>query len=361
MKAITFLALLVLCLTAFTDSFAASEPEVGIEICVSLPLSGALSSIGTAVLNGIELARNEDANSFLGIEFLFEDNRYDAKATLASFDKMNGRPRMQLVYVWGSPTCMSVAAVAERDHRPLVCFSGDPKPGLDYVFSFNNPAQDYAAVMAKHLSSLTLPRTALIYSEIPFYGSLADALEAQLSNPKADFYRESVLPETQDFSVLINRLKLKQFSALALFLLPSQIPSFSKQMMTLDYHPSILGADTFSDAEAIRQSKGALSQAVYVDMAVDSTFANSYLKKYGNQNNLTFAYNGYRFALLLSDILRGQKHPLAAKALLNKMREYSVSGEQSQKAMRFESNKSFGQYFSFPIELKSVSSENDAN
>jgi ABC-type branched-subunit amino acid transport system substrate-binding protein len=268
---------------------------------------------------------------------------------------------MELVYIWGSPTCMAVAPVAERNHQPLICFSGDPKPRLDYVISFNNPASDYAMVMAQHLASLkSSPRIALIYSDIPFYGSLADALEQQLQKSHSFLHRESVLPEMQDFSSLINRLKAQQFEAVALFLLPPQIPTFARQMGTLNYHPAIMGADTFADSEAIEQAKGELDHSVYVDMAIDPNFTTAYKKKYHNESNLAFAYNGYRFAALVSDILQAEEKPFTPEALLGKLRSYKVP-KASTNPIRFERTESFGQYFSFPIELKKVDATGHGN
>jgi ABC-type branched-subunit amino acid transport system substrate-binding protein len=360
-KPMKFLRSLVFLLCFLFPGYSYGSPELDIEIGASLPLSGPLSALGTAVANGIELAKYQHPDKFKGIKILLDDNGFDAKTALASFNKLSTRPQMELVFIWGSPTCMAVAPIAERTHRPLICFSGDPKPQLDYVISFNNPASDFALVMAQHLASLkSSARIALIYSDIPFFGSLADALEQQLQKSRSVLHRESVLPEMQDFSSLIARLKTQQFEAVALFLLPPQIPTVARQMGTLKYRPAIIGADTFSDSEAIEQAKGELDHSVYVDMAIDPDFTTAYSKKYHNKSNLAFAYNGYQFASLVGDILQGEARPLKPEALIGKLRNYKAP-KATTNPIRFQRTESFGQYFSFPIEIKKVDATGHEN
>ena len=345
-------ALLIGLLLIFMPTTAVSEEDT-LDIGVLLPLSGELASIGNAVSNGIALASEQYPDGFEKLNFVYDDSRYDAKATLSSFARLKQRTQKTLVFIWGSPTCMAVAPVAERERRPLVCFSGDPKPGLQYVFSFNNPAEDYAAKMAEYIHSMTYSSVALVYSEIQFYGSLADALEERIKKDgQISVYRESVVPSTQDFSTLVSKLKAGQQQALALFLLPHQIPTFSRQMAALNYRPAIIGADTFSDVEAIENSKGVLDEAVYVDMRVDPAFATAYTNKYGNRSNLTLAYNGYRFALMLLDIFADKM--TSTEELLKRLRNYSALVTDETRAINFKQSDTFGQYFSFPIELKQV-------
>jgi ABC-type branched-subunit amino acid transport system substrate-binding protein len=336
-----------------SDNVSADEDKS--EIGVLLPLSGELAAVGTAVSNGIAVAIEKNPDRFDKIKFIYEDSRYDAKVTLSVFQTMTRRKNMKLLYVWGSQTCMPVVPIAEKEHFPLVCFSGDPKPGLRYVISFNSPLADYASRITEHVRSIGSSQIAIVYSEIPFYENLAVAFEEQIK-PVAFTYREGFLPSTQDFSTIAKKLKSKDFQALALFLLPHQLPTMLKRMIELNYSPTIVGTDNFAELEANKNTQGILDQASYVDMVIDPDFASAYIKKYGNKSNLSFAYNGYYFALAMADSLKGNKSILTSEELISELRDY----KDADSGVIFKEDPNFGQYFSFPIELKKViSSEKD--
>lgn len=338
---------ILFCLSVSIVTLGSAVAENRTEVGISIPLSGPLNSFGVAISNGIKLAEEQTPEKFERIKFIIDDNRYDAKTALASFNNLYRRPNIQLVFMWGSPTCMAVAPIAERSQRPLICFSGDSKPHLQYVMSFNNPAQDYASIIAKHLKTRELGRVGLVYSEIPFYVSLADALVQHPNAARSILFRESISPDAQDLSTLASKLKAQRLDTIVLFLVPSQISTVSKQFSRVGFHPTIIGADTFSDTAAMRDTSGSFRNAAYVDMAVDPTFAKEYQRKYQDGSNITFAFNGYHFALLVGDLFDGANHPLSSGQLLAKLRAYEGS-----RTISYRRDQSFGQYFAFPIELK---------
>jgi len=334
-------------LIIMSDKVSADEDKS--EIGVLLPLSGELAAVGTAVSNGIAVAVAKHPDRFDKIKFIYDDSRYDAKVTLSVFQTMTRRKKMKLLYVWGSQTCMPVVPIAEKERFPLVCFSGDPKPGLRYVMSFNSPLSDYASRITEHVKSIKSSKIAIVYSEIPFYENLSITFEEQIKSD-AFTYREGFLPSTQDFSTIAKKLKSKNYQTLALFLLPHQLPTMLKRMIALNYSPIIVGTDNFAELEANKNTQGILDQASYVDMVVDPDFASAYIKKYGNRSNLSFAYNGYYFALTMANSLMGDKSKLTTEELISELRHY----KSADSGVVFKEDPSFGQYFSFPIELKKV-------
>lgn len=339
-----------LSLLIFTSTISLAEEDKS-EIGVLLPLSGELAAVGSAVSNGIALAIEKNPSGFTEIEFIYDDSRYDAKVTVSAFDIMKRREKMKLVYVWGSQTCMPVVPIAEKERLPLVCFSGDPKPGLKYVMSFNSPLADYAERISEHLGSLGSTKVAILYSQIPFYESLAIALEEQIKS-KVITYIEGVTPSMQDFSTIANKLKSKDFGVVVLFFLPHQLPTMLNRILGLNYRPTILGTDNFADFEAEKNIQNLMNDARYVDMVVDRDFASAYEKKYGNKSNLTFAYNGYYFALTMVRILKGNKSIHTSEDLLKELRNCKTDDS----GVGFKENPAFGQYFSFPVELKKFGS-----
>ncbi len=341
---------ILLCLFFWTLTSVVYAEGKELEIGVILPLSGELASIGDAVRNGITIAIKKYPAKFDGLKFIYDDSRYDPKTSLSAYKRIRQRTSVKLTYIWGSPTCVPIIPVAEREKYPLLCFSGDPKEKRKYVFSFNSPATDYASVLTGFLESTDSPDIAIIYSQMQFFESLVGALEEQIKTTQ-ELYSESVLPSAQDFSLLVSKLKSKKFQTLALFLLPHQLPTMLKRIAIMDYRPVIIGADSFADLQMTEELKEVLGKAVYVDMTVDSDFTSEYIREYENSNNLTLAYNGYHFALMMSDVFKSKKHTLNTEDLLKELRAYKELGA----GISFKEDPAFGQYFSFPVELKKVS------
>jgi hypothetical protein len=43
--------------------------------------------------------------------------RYDAKATLSSYQKVKTPNNTKVIYIWGSPTCLPLVPIAEKEQR----------------------------------------------------------------------------------------------------------------------------------------------------------------------------------------------------------------------------------------------------
>ena len=59
-----------------------------VKIGVILPLSGSMATLGGAIRNGIELARSERPELFGRIKFIYEDDQYDIKQSIAAYRKL---------------------------------------------------------------------------------------------------------------------------------------------------------------------------------------------------------------------------------------------------------------------------------
>ena len=334
----------------FSVQVSADEP---FKVGLSFPLSGALAEFGAAARNGVELARVLHSKDFEKVSFVYEDNQFDPKIAISSFHRFVERDGVSLVYVWGSPVCMAVAPIAETSKVPLTCLSGDPKPGLKHVFSYNSMAPDYAAVALADVHARGAKKIALLYAGIPFMTNIARAILASQAAGQADILDISINPDATDLRSEILKIKAARPDFLMLFILPSQVQSIAREMALLKFKPYILGADTFSDGSIVSASNGLFAGAPYVDMLIPAGFRKDYQEKYQNTSNLSFAYNTYRFARMVAALFpSGGK--ISSDTVLKKLRSYQGAGESPEANISFQDSPENGQYFQFPIGLSFV-------
>ena len=319
------------------------------KVGLSLPLSGATAEFGIAARNGIELARQQHPDRFEKIDFIYEDNRYDARDAISTFQKFSTAGETNLQFVWGSPTCLAVAPLAESSKTPLLCFSGDPKPGLKYVLSFNSMAVDYAEVVIADLQKNAPKSVAILYSSTPFFTNLTNAVVAGYSEKARLSLNMAIDAEARDLRPEVLRLKAANPDYLMLFILPSQVESISREMNLYKFKPYILGADTFADGSIAKASGGLFVGAPYVDMLIPEAFREQYRQRYGNTSGLSFAFNTYQFAQMIAAQF-GSGEAVSAETVLLKLRGYHGGGE----GVLWKESPENGQSFRFPIGMITV-------
>lgn len=69
---------------------------------ISAPLSGILAEYGTAVRNGVDLAKKDFAAELGHIDILFEDAQWDPKIAVSVFSVLRNQKKAHLIYNWGS-------------------------------------------------------------------------------------------------------------------------------------------------------------------------------------------------------------------------------------------------------------------
>ena len=324
------------------------------EIGVALPLSGSNSDFGTAGRNGLALACADMPEVCSAIRYRYEDHEYDAKRTLGTYHKLHFTDKVDLLFVWGSQPCLAVAPIAERDRAPLICFSGDPKPNLRYVFSFNSPASDYAKPLADYLLQNQHSRWGLLQADMPFLQRVATELKSQTAAVRPPSIEQTVLPDTQDFRSEILSLKSKELSTLVVLLLPPQIAPFIKQAAAAGLKVQLLGTDTFSSIQAIKESNGLMEGALYAEMAVNKDFERRYRERFGNGDNLSFAANMYDFAFFARELFGKLPHGAPAADILQRL---SIAGGREGRVtgpFQYVDDDKQGQFFRFKIGLRRV-------
>jgi branched-chain amino acid transport system substrate-binding protein len=339
----------LLCLPGINHALA--EP---FKVGVLLPLSGANAGFGSAAQNGITMAQEEGACPGDNLTLLFEDSEYDARKALAAYEKLRVIDKADLVYVWGSQPCLAAAPLAERHKLPLLCFSGDPKPKMRYVFSFNSPARDYSATLARYLQSRSKERWGLLQADMPFLVRTGTELQEHLGAALPPFVQKTVLPDALDFQIVASTLKRMNLSTLVLMLMPSQIGPFMRQAAGVGLKVQLLGSDTFSSTSAIKESHGLLEGALYADMDVSKEFQARYRRRFGSEDNLSFAANTYDLAFFLDELFREIPHGWPSSQVIERLAAVKTRSGRAAGSCTFVNDPDRGQFFRFQIGLRRI-------
>ena len=321
---------------------------------MSLPLSGVNAAFGAAVKNGLDLALADDPLLGQRTHYVLEDNEYDAKKTLATCEKLRLTDQADLIFVWGSQPCLAAAPLAERHRIPMICFSGDPKPEMPYVFSFNSPTADYAKPLADYLRLRSTEPWALLQAEMPFLQRMGAEIKTQLADKGKLVTEKTFAPDAQDFRSLITNIKSKLPSSLVLLMLPNQIAPFLRQAAGMDLKVQLLGTDTFSSTDAIKESKGLMEGALYAEMIISKDFQRRYRETFGTEDNLSFAANTFEFALFVDRALNTLTHGVPSSRIIELLIGAAPQGGKVTGGYTYINEPSQGQFFRFKIGLRRI-------
>jgi branched-chain amino acid transport system substrate-binding protein len=324
------------------------------QIGVITALTGQFATIGSAVKNGIELARSERPELFKNIAFIYEDDQNDPKQSLSAYKKLRDSNNVQVVFGFGPALGLVLAPLAERDSLPLINFNFEPTPaiGRKFVVRPMNYARQYMEVLASYLITQGNTKLSVIYAESPFFISMVNGLREAIGKNGTVDVLATYNPSDTDFKATILKLKSKASGPVGLFLTPDQILEFLKQASELHVEREYFGTDLFETAARIVSDPKNLQGCLYPDNQVSSSFRQSYRTKFSNEAQLTFAGAAYEMTVLVGELLTTNKFAGREEilSLLTSVRDRSgVLGKYS-----FINDKAFGQFFEFPIYVKHI-------
>jgi branched-chain amino acid transport system substrate-binding protein len=321
------------------------------KVGVSAPLTGDLAEYGAAVRQGIELASSEDEDSFRNLQFIFEDNQYEGSKAVSAFQKLTNIDAVRVIYNWGEPTLHSIALIAERQRVPVVAMSLDPAPanGKKYVLRSINYSDQYASKLMQYLRSKGLRNIAIINTEDPFLNSMIAGLKRHLAQGETLEVFATVNPNDQDFKSQIARLKTRKFDVVGVYLFTGQVSQFYRQAKSLDLKLSTFGTDFFESKSEIAQAQGGMDGAFYPNIDVPKNFAESYLKRYGNDAQIAYAYNAYSFAKVTSALIRGLDKNLTSEQVI-----HLYANPPKNFGFTFTESTDGGRFYEFPIVIKQI-------
>ena len=333
-------------------SFSSLSAEI--KIGVSAPLSGDLAEYGTAVRQGIDLAIKHDSAAFDSIKFVYEDNKYDSAATVSALNKLTQIDQIQLLFQWGELPLHATADTLERLKLPSIVMSVDAAPALGkkYLLRASNHPNDFAAILVANLKQRGFKRLAFIATEDPFTMSLYNSFKSLGSKDFEITLVAAVSPSEQDFKTNAISIKKGKYDALGVFLNPGQVSNFCRQAAALNLSLPIFGTDIFESRNEIKNSADQLEGAVYPNFTVPADFAKAYLSSYGNDYQISYAYNAYIFAKISAAVLPKGEQKMSAEEILA-----AYKNVPADLGIKLISSAELGQYYHFPMRLMRVSGE----
>lgn len=324
-------------------SASLSEEHSTFKIGVILPLSGPVAEYGVAAKNGIELAREENADLLKNIQFVFDDSQYDGKKALSSFQnlKLHG---VSLMYVWGYGPNQALVPVAETQHFPIVAVSAERSVAANkrYVLRFCYHIEMIADALLEYLRANNLKHLVVIKTELAYFNGLIEAMQKKLKEGEKVEIADTFEGGDADFKTTITKLRSRKFDSLGIFLLSGQISQFYRQSKQLGFKSATFGTDFFDSLKEVEDAKGAMTGAVFAAPFADSRFVARYVKKYGNDLQVAWAANAYEFALLTGKFFGEQQEKPEADQILQMFRDLKQEQGETSKYRYNESSEGSG-------------------
>jgi branched-chain amino acid transport system substrate-binding protein len=324
------------------------------EIGVITALSGGMATIGTAVSNGIELARKDRPELFKNIQFSYEDDQFDPKQSITAYRKLKSSGHPFLIFGMGTLLAQAIGPTVERDRIPLINFNFEAAPAIGKQFilrSFNHTDQ-YMQALARHLQEQGHESFPIVQTEASFLNAMVSSFQRALGPDHKIVEAGRVLPNEMDFRVQILKLKNMNQKIIGVFLWPDQLLAFFKQARELGLSAEYFGTDLCETAATLSRDPSLVEGCVYPDNESTNEFRIRYQEEYGNESQLTFAGSAYDMTILIGELLQNQNE-LDSSEFVRKLtavkEQNGVLGSFS-----YKHDETSGQYFEYPIRIKRI-------
>lgn len=279
-------------------SSVSAEPPVKRKIGACVGVTGNLASVGTGIRNAIILADKEN-DPDNRVEFIFEDDGFDAKKTAAAVKKLIEEDHVDGLIIFGSNTALAVNGMAEEAKIPMIALGNSKKifEGKKYVMMhfLNTDAEN--EVIVREVKKLGYKRIAVIASAHDAMLALSDAFRRDLPDRVVASFESN--PGETDFRAEITKIKAVNADAVYNVLLPGPAVLFPKQLRQMGYKGELFSAHAVDDWTQVQNAGGSLDGTWYVtgNVVKDSGFAERYRAAFNELPRLATP-NGYDSAKL---------------------------------------------------------------
>lgn len=321
---------------------------------VSCPLSGVLAEYGTAVRNGIELARRDSPQRFSAVEIVFEDSQWDPKVAVSAFRALRSQHTVDLVFNWGNPTSEAVAPIAEQGQVPTIVMSSDPRiaAGKKYIVRSINSAAQLGQHLAKEVNRRGFRSVGVIVADNSYVGGVVDGLSSSLRGAARIDIVDRVPLDTQDFRSVVTKMKSRNYDVLGIMLISGQLSAFYRQMQAQDLSRASFGPDFLDSSRELQAAGPAVEGAFHPNFDVVESFRVKYQAQFGNDAQIPFAANAYDVANIVGELFGSAKQTrMSADAVMDAIRGVR-DYEGANGTMSVRRGESGDVYFEYPLVIK---------
>jgi branched-chain amino acid transport system substrate-binding protein len=220
-------------------------------------LSGPYARLGEDCRKGYEVAKKGAPSS---IQILFGDSQSNPKVGLTEFRRMVNGEKASVIVTTRSPVALALNPLSLQQKIPLIGVVGHPRFTRDNQFAVRvyPSAFDEAEGLVAALGNE--PALATINVEDEYFLGLRDSFHEMVGRDKIVF-SETVSPLEQEFSSIINRVKVKNPTAILLNVAPTQIGPVLKSIRNVGLRGKLFSNFLIGAAD-IRSSLGPLAEGI---------------------------------------------------------------------------------------------------
>jgi len=317
-----------------------------------------MGTMGTAVRNGIELARSDYPQLFRKMRFIYEDDQFDIKQSIAAYRKLRDIDESAMIFGLGSTLGLVLGPMADQDNILLINLNFDALAAIGrklLVRSMNHTRQ-YMQVLASYFETRGVVEFNVVQSESLFFNSMVQSFEDSVAVGSVVDVLARYNPTETDFRATIIRLKsmsgTKKTRPTGIFLAPEQLIEFLKQAQELNFHTLFFGTDLFETAAETAPDSSIFQGCLYPDNEVSVAFRERYRQNFGQTAQITFAASAYEMAILFGERLSVAQtfNPITlVSELVSVHNRSSVMGEYN-----FRRDPELGMFFEFPVQVKKI-------
>lgn len=336
------------------SSAQAERRKIKIGFIVSL--SGPVADWGTAIKNGVELAREDNPEIGEVFDAVFEDSQYIPKTAIASLKKLHTIDQVDAIYVFGGPVSYTLAAIAESLHLPMFSTEYDPahSRGRKYVIRFANNSSDYGHAVISTLRARKLKKFVIVKSENQYHNALSSAFIESVGEKESVEVLQNFNPEEMDFRSVFPALRSRKYDAIGVYIVAAGHHAFFSQARSAGLKfKNLFGTNGFESVALNKGVEDVVEGALFANTAIDPRFRQKYLNRFGNVNQIVDGALAYEFAMLVKDLFENKEVPLTPEDFIKRFAltssRNSVCGEYV-----YRDSPESGKYFRFPVIVGAV-------
>jgi ABC-type branched-subunit amino acid transport system substrate-binding protein len=263
-----------------------------IHVGVILPLTGQYASIGETDRNAMLLAKEELKAD--NIKLYFEDDAYDAKTAVTSYQKLRSLNHIDVVVVLSAPSIQSIAPLTNTDNIPLLGLGGTIVYQKDTVFQLMPSGNLIFPTLGKMYGE-KYKKIAVAHSNAALFAENTRMFRTGL--PSDVTTSDFVINPSTDHRTEVQKVVNFHPEAVTLFMPKEDAVRFLQALRVLDRSKSIkivcdFGVEIAVDEYTSAIGKDRLEGCVSTNLAdtTQNDFKNKYKSIYGSDTQITADY-----------------------------------------------------------------------
>ena len=252
---------------------AQAQSQAPLKIGASLSLSGSYAEMGQAQERAYRVCVKQ-ANDKGGvlkrkIEFTVEDDKSDAAAAAAIYEKLIAKDKVNAIFSpYSSGITEAVADVTEKHRMPMVAAAAATtsifKKGRKFVFMMVTPAESYFEGLVDVAAKRGLKTVAVIYEDTIFPTASAQGLIALAKRRGLQVVVAEAYPaKTTDFSAIMSKIKAANPDVVAASGYLNDAVAIIRQMKEAGVDPRMAGVTSGGDQPKFYELLGKSAEFVY--------------------------------------------------------------------------------------------------